>query len=222
MIITRRDVSLLRDLALSHVLSRDQVLALGYFGSVTRANTRLRGLIELGFVRRLSTPFFGQGLYSATKRATDLVGENIAPLLASRLGSPRFLQHALAVTNSRIALVAKSGGEWRFEQQLWRKANRHEIRPDGLILASFPTFVEIDMGHVAPAKFKAKLAGYQALAETGICQSLYGFESFRLLTITSGSLRAHHLRRLLPPNAGFDFRVQTFEDIGVARTSSWS
>lgn len=222
MIITRRDVALIRDLTLSHILSRDQILDLGYFGSVTRANTRLRGLVALELVKRLSTPFFGQGLYIATKRSAELVGENISPLLKSRFDSPRFVQHALAVTNCRVALTGKSGGEWRFEQQLWRKLDRHEVRPDGLILASLPTFVEVDMGHVSAAKFKAKLAGYRAIADSATCQTLYGFPSFRLLTITSGPLRARHLRNLLSGDTGFDYRVQTFADLGVAPITAWS
>jgi len=219
--LTRRDVAVIRDLALSHVLSRDQLIGLGYFGSVTRANTRLRGLAAMNLAKRLSTPFFGQSLYVATKNAADIVGANVSTLLSARSGSPRFIQHALATTDARMALVKKAGYEWRFEQQLWRKVGRHEVRPDGLLLASIPTFIEIDLGHTAKEKFKTKLCGYQALADGNACQTLYGFPTFRLLTLTTGNLRARHLSNLLVGPA-FEYRVQTFADLGVAPTLPWS
>lgn len=219
--LTRRDIAVLSDLVLSHVLSRDQLIELGYFGSVCRTNTRMKSLVAEGFAKRLSTPFFGQGLYLAAKGSCEIVGDRVSTLLASRSGSPRFIQHALATTETRIALIKKSGGEWRFEQQLWRQVGRHEVRPDGLLLASTPTFVEVDMGHVAPSKFKAKLTGYQVLAMEGTCQALYGFPTFRLLTVTTGDLRARHLRHLVS-ELDFEHRVQTFSDLGVAQTPHWS
>lgn len=223
--ITARDVRLVRDIALSHVLSRDQILDLRYFGSATRANTRLRGLARLGLVKRHDTPFYSQGLYIPGPRAGEVVGERIARIIEGRCGTPRFLQHALSVTNVRIALLRKADGQWRYEQQLWRASDeppRFEVRPDGLFLASNPIFVEVDLGHVAPAKFAEKLRSYARLVVSGCCESLYGFPTFRLLTVTTGSLRARHLRRLLPQDAGFDHLVQTFEEVGAAPISSWS
>lgn len=223
--ITPRDVRLVKDIALSHVLSRDQILELGYFGSATRANTRLRELAGLQLVKRFETPFHAQGLHIPGPKAGDVVDARIGNLLDSRAGSPRFLQHALSVTNVRIALGRKTEGLWRFEQQLWRNHEGDlpfEARPDGLFLASTPIFIEVDLGHVAPSKFKDKLKGYQRLAQSGSCEALYGFRTFNLLTVTTGSLRARHLRRLLPREAGFDLLVQTFAEVGAATTSSWS
>ena len=223
--LTRRDVRLVGDIALSHVMSRDQILALGYFGSVTRANTRLRALGELSLICRLEPPFFGQGLYVAGSSASEIVAGRIARLVGGRAPSPRFIQHALSVTNVRLAFGRKGPGEWRFEQQLWRKLdgpNPMEVRPDGLFMATTPIFVEADMGHVAPSKFKEKLSSYRILAHSGQCHSLYGFAQFRVLTVTTGNLRARHLRRLLPPDPGFDLMVQTFEEVGVAPISAWS
>lgn len=223
--ITRRDVSVLRDLALSHLLSRDQLMELGYFGSINRVNTRLRELVSLGLVRRLETPYFGQSLYCVTKQAAEVVGERISMLIENRQSSPRFIQHALATTNVRIALQRKTRGSWRFEQQLWRKVGGKsgvEVRPDGLFVASVPVFVEIDLGNVAQGRFEAKLASYQLLSQSEHCRSLYGFREFKLLTVTTGALRARHLRRLTPSSAGFEHRVQTFEEVGAAPIAGWS
>jgi hypothetical protein len=223
--LTRRDVSVIRDLALSHVLSRDQLLRLGYFGSITRVNSRLRELIRLGLVARLDTPFYAQSLYVATKRAAEVAGERVSPLILGRRSSPRFIQHALSVTNVRLALTSLGSGQWRFEQQLWRKVvigGGIEVRPDGLFVAKTPVFVEVDMGHVAPNRFREKLASYAALAAPGRCSDLYGFDQFRLLTVTTGSLRARHLRRLQPPHSRFELLVQTFEEVGATFTTAWS
>jgi hypothetical protein len=216
---------LLRELALSHVLCRDHFLELGYFNSITRANTRLRELKRLELLRRLETPFFGQSLYMATKRAAEVVDARISSLIAGRTSSPRFVQHALSVTNVRIALQRKSSAAWRFEQQLWRKIQGSkglELRPDGLLMASLPIFVEVDMGRASAPRFKEKLTGYQALARSGQCQSLYGFSQFRVLVVTTGPLRSRHLRRLQPSDAGFELLVQTFDEVGATPITPWS
>jgi len=223
--ITRRDITVLRDLALSHVLSRDQLIELSHFGSITRANTRMRELIGLGFARRLESPFFGQSLFMVTKQAAEVVGERISGLIENRASSPRFVQHALSVTNVRIALQRKSSAAWRFEQQLWRRiqgSKEHELRPDGLLMASLPILVEVDMGHASAPRFKEKLTAYQALARSGQCQSLYGFSQFRVLVVTTGPLRSRHLRRLQPSGAGFELLVQTFDEVGATPITPWS
>lgn len=223
--VTNRDLRVLRDLALSQVMFRDQFRELGYFNSITRVNTRLRELRRLDLVRRLESPFFGQSLYIATKRAAEVVDARISSLIEGRTSSPRFVQHALSVTNVRIALQRKSSAAWRFEQQLWRKiqgSNEHELRPDGLLMASLPIFVEVDMGHASALRFKEKLSTYQALADSGRCQSLYGFSQFRVLVVTTGPLRSRHLRRLQPSDAGFELLVQTFDEVGATPITPWS
>lgn len=223
--VTKRDIQVLRDLALSHILSRNQLMQLGYFGSITRANTRMRELAGIGLVRRLESPFFGQSLFIATKQSAEVVGERISGLIEGRTSSPRFVQHAMSITNVRIALSQKSKGTWRFEQQLWRTftgQNRFEVRPDGLYHASSPIFIEVDMGHASATRFKEKLTSYQALARSGQCQALYGFPQFRVLTVTTGSLRSRHLLRLLPAEPGFEFLVRTFEEVGAVPINPWS
>lgn len=223
--LTERDVRLLRDLSLSHVLSRDQILALGYFGSVTRANTRLRGLKGLGFVQAIDTPFFAQSLYSVAPKASEIVGERLSALTASRTGTPRFLQHALAVTNARIALIAKGGTGWKFEQQLRASfrfgGKEQEVRPDGMILkGGGPVALEVDLGHVAPAKFREKLRAYEAFALSGECRR-WGAGSFSLLVVTTGKLRAARLSRLLVPS-GFALRCEPHDRLGIPYPRAWS
>jgi len=89
-------------------------------------------------------------------------------------------------------------------------------------MASLPIFVEVDMGHASAPRFKEKLTAYQALADSGRCQSLYGFSQFRVLVVTTGPLRSRHLRRLQPSGADFELLVQTFDEVGATPITPWS
>lgn len=220
---TDRDVRLVRDIALSHVLSRDQIIELGYFDSVTRCNTRLRELGAAQAVRKITTPFHAQSLYIAGNLAGELCGERVERLLAERIGSPRFVRHALSTTNTRIALLKRGGSNWRFEQQLWRTCGEHQLRPDGLIsLKGIPTFLEVDLGHVSGPKFTEKLKGFSALAKGSACTELYGFDSFRLLIVSTSPRRVRHLRALVSDHTKLECLVTTFEEIGAPPVGCWS
>jgi len=224
--LTDRDVRLVRDIALSHVLSRDQVLALGYFSTVTRANTRIRGLVAEGFLKRLETPYYRQSLYVAGAIAKQIVGERIAETLRGRPGSPRFLQHSLAVTGVRAALQGP-GKKWRFELQVscgFQFAGRDlEIRPDGAIVdTEGVTLVEVDMGHVTPSKYKEKLRTFDAFIRSGACMHHWGVSEFRVLTVTTGQARATSLAKLLPKQCAFSHVCTTFRDLHVSEVEPWS
>ncbi|HLO98335.1 MAG TPA: replication-relaxation family protein [Fimbriimonas sp.] len=222
-----RDVRLLRDLALSHVLGRDQIIQLGYFSTVTRANTRLRMLRAAGFVSALPTPFHGQFLYTVGPSAKRLVGERISSVIESRRGSPRFLQHSLMTTNCRIALREQGWHSWRFEAQLRRSfrlgAQSFEVRPDGMMtIAERATCIEVDMGHTAPSKFAERLIAYDLFQSTGEAMRQWGIGNLSILTITTGIRRAQSLAILSPKDSPVAFEVRTFESLGVGIMGDWS
>lgn len=226
--LTARDIRLVKDVALSHVLSRDQILKLGYFTSITRTNTRVRGLVELGLLKRLDTPFFHQSLYTAPKAAAAVTGVHVGALIAARAGSPRFLRHALMVTEARIALLTRGASEWRFEPQLWASVSigdtLHQVRPDGLALipGKGALVVEVDLGHVSPSKFAAKLRVLDHFIASGEAKRSWGFDSLRLLTLTTGPARARHLARLTPSGCSFLHVCETFATFDLPSVSSWS
>ncbi len=225
--LTGRDRRLVRDLALSRLLSRDQLLALGYFASATRLNTRLRELRAAGYVRALETPFFGQYLYAPGRAAAGIVGERVEPLLKGGGPSPQFVRHALAVTDARVALLARGCADWRFEVQLWRRfawAGRDwEVRPDGMVRRDgIPLLLEADMGHADPKKFAAKLLGYRAFAESGEAARWLGGGEITVLTLTAGPLRRSRLERLAPESSDVRFEFRTFEEFGVRVAGGWS
>lgn len=225
--VVSRDIRLLTDISLSHVLSRDQILEAGYYSSVTRLNTRLRGLAEIGLVRRIQTPFFNQGLYVAGARAKECLDRKVSSLIVNRAASPRFLLHALTTTNVRLALGKRGATGWRFEQQLWAalawKGKSFEVRPDGMSL--FPSravAVEVDMGNVALGKLRTKLDGYSDFIESGACRKQWGFDSIRLLVATTTAARAEQILALPTEKPAFDFLCVPFETLGVPILHPWS
>jgi hypothetical protein len=223
--ITERDCTLIKDVALSHVLSRDQVIGLGYFHSVSRANVRLHTLVKSGFLAILQTPFHAQHLYIAGKKASDVVGSRIATLLATRRHTPRFLQHSLAVTSVRIKFADR--GEWRFEQQVtdacaWR-GRTITVRPDGLILEdSRATFLEIDMGHVNKQLFCAKLCSFEDYVQSGRFAEVYASRKPIVRVITVDHRRKVRLAQLSAPSALVTFEFSTFQQVGVQTVEGWS
>lgn len=225
--LVERDVQLVRDIALSHVLSRDQIIELGYFHSVSRVNARLRALTEEGFIQRLETPFFSQNLYASGRKARLIVGERIGALLDGRKGSPRYIQHALSVTRTRIAFTQRPGNKWRFEQQAFVQfsfdGRRMEAKPDGLVVGpSGLLAVEVDLGNVSYPKFKQKLASYSAFLRSGQCQVHWNAGTFHLLVVTTSSARVNRLLNLLPGECGFDFTCLTFADLNIPVIGPWS
>lgn len=223
--LTDRDIRLVRDIALSHVLSRDQMIELGYFTSVSRCNRTLARLKTSGLVTTLTTPFFGQRLSVAGSKAKEVVGEKIARLLAFRQPTPRFLQHSLAVTEVRVALLKQGGTGWRFEPQLKHafayKGALHEVRPDGLIcLEGEQVLLEVDLGHVSARKFREKLLTYKRYWDSGSFRATYGNQPLRVLTLSTTPLRCHHLAALATSTESF--RFATFESIGVSAPGGWS
>lgn len=202
-------------------------MELGYLSSVTRTNTRLRGLINLGLIKRLQTPFFGQSLFTAGRKASALVGGRIAPLLDRRSGSPRFIQHALSVTNVRIELIRRGATDWRFEQQLWRTfdygGRTLEVRPDGLsVTPNGIVVVEVDLGHAPSQKLASKLRAYDAFCLSGASGRMWSCGRFSLLTVTTSAKRAARLSTLTPRECSYEHICRTFEDLKIAAPGSWS
>ncbi len=220
-------MALLKDLALSHVLSRNQIIALGYFTSVTRLNTRLRKLRESGMVRTLPTPFFQQSLYAVDQQAKPFMGDRLNTLIANRGPSPRFLQHALSITNVRISLSQRGATAWRFEQQLWTAfdylGSHFIVLPAGMaVIGNDRLLIEVDLGHVAPLKFRQKLLAYDAFLLSGACKRLWGMDAYSLLTVTTGKQRARTLSKLMPSGAAVSMQVKLFEELGATFEGCWS
>ncbi|MBS1702865.1 MAG: replication-relaxation family protein [Armatimonadetes bacterium] len=223
--LTERDVRLVRDVALSGVLCRSQVVRLGYFSSVSRANRRLRALCGEGMLKPVDTPFHARRLYVPGLAAVSVLGDEVARLVSHRSGTPRFLQHALAVTELRIGL-ADADRKWRFEGQARHRfafgKREHDLRPDGLLLSeSGAMFVEADLGHVSLPRFARRFEGYRAYFGGGSFASVYGSRKHRILVVTTGELRRSHVSKAAK-DAGVDADVTTFAALGIPVLGGWS
>jgi hypothetical protein len=212
---------------LSGVLSRDQILRLGYFTSISRVNRRLHDLCETHLLRSMLIPFHCQRLYVPGSRARAVVGDRIAAACGVRSNTPRFIQHALAVNDVRIALTARGTGEWRFEQQVrdqFQWANRtYQLRPDGASTTKrCIEFVEVDLGNVSLVKFSRKLRSYAHYLAGSRFGEVYGEREAVVLVVTTGKLRLSHLAKSVPTGRLPVIRFVTFVELGTSLTEGWS
>jgi hypothetical protein len=116
--------------------------------------------------------------------------------------------------------------DWRFEPQarcaIARGGRIIEVRPDGVAVGERAIALEVDLGHVSPAKFKQKLAAYDAFARSDESVRQWNTSSFELLVVTTGTRRAVSLKRLMPAHAAFKASFTTFDELGAPFFGAWS
>ncbi|MBI1331283.1 MAG: hypothetical protein GC165_00215 [Armatimonadetes bacterium] len=223
---TDRDFRVVKESVLSHVVARDQFISLGYFGSPSRCTDRLRGLCRESYLRVLPTPYFAQYLYATGPRAKEVVGARLASLLAARTPTPRHVQHCLAVTDVRCALLSAGAKRWRFEPQVHQAfgwlGQTHEVKPDGYVeRQGLPTFLEIDLGHCGLPKFTDKLRSFAAFLRSGVFKETYGVERFEVLTVTMSAVRKARMLEAAKL-VGAPLSCALFEELGVRTPGGWS
>jgi len=223
--LTSRDRSLLEDIALHHVMSRDQVVRLGYFGSVQRANARLLALRRAKLLA-LIAPELGlelrQHLYHVTRKAAPWLQPRIASLVTARRETPQFIEHALGIVHVRIELQRLGLLRWLAEPQIRHRYETsssgvrrlEDFRPDGLaVLPSGHWFIELDRGHVSLTRMRERLNAYERYVRSGLFGTVYSSESANLLIVTTGRLRSSHLQRLVPCAPGLTVRIMGMEEL---------
>ena len=131
-----------------------------------------------------------------------------------------FLEHTIAINHVRVA-VAKACQDtagfalvrWQGENELkgdydrvtiesdtGRKVNVSLI-PDSYFVLQTPKgvahfFLELDRGTMTVKRFKSKILAYQAYYASGAYQRRYDTRSLRILTVTSSTKRAEHLKQM--------------------------
>lgn len=228
--ITRRDRMLLNDVALHHVMTREQIVGLGYFASLQRANARLLMLRKAGLlnlVRLNPSVETRQHLYAVSRSAIDFLDARIGSLLAARSITPRHVDHSLAVVDIRIKLLGLGMASWLAEPQVRHRysiasgsqTRTEDFRPDGL--ARFHNdlvFVEADRGNVSLSRMKLKLASYASYSKRGAMKATYGVNAARLLIVTTGSLRKSHLIRIVHLAGPFSVGLETYHSLAARQT----
>lgn len=239
-----RDLQLLTDLFLHRLMSRGQLERL-YFTSASRCNVRLRQMFDHGLVARYYLPlalYGAQCLYSLGEAGVLPVSRRLewdieeVKRQAKRHKTPQFLEHTLAINETRLAFreALVHSPTWNLERWIPEIQCRHEydirgasgdwarevFKPDGFVrLQNRETrqksdyFLEIDRGHTSAGKFADKLDSYTRYLESGLFHQMFSAQSFHTLVITTGSLRLKNLRALVEGKGNRLFCFTTFDEV---------
>ncbi len=199
-----RDIEVLQEIAFHGVVSRDQVIQLGFFSSIPRANARLCPLTAMKLLKRIegSCGFTSrQSLYAVTSRAASLLDERVAQLIAGRKQCPQFVDHSLMVVDVRLHLTRLSAHTWKHESQIRHRYNHesttYEFRPDGLVYVEGNClFIEADRGNASRKAISETFASYDRYATSGTFNETYNRPGFRVLVVTTRMRRARVLKEV--------------------------
>ena len=239
-----RDLQLLADLFLHRLMSRGQLERL-YFTSASRCNVRLRQLFDHKLVERYYlplAPYGAQSIYSLGEAGILPVSRrleweiNEVKRQARRHKTPQFLEHTLAINETRLAFrdALADSPVWKMDRWIPEIQCRHDydirgasgswqrevFKPDGFVrLQNRETrqksdyFFEIDRGHTSSGKFADKLDSYARYLQSGLFEQMFGAATFRTLVITTGPLRLKNLRALVEGQGNRLFCFTTFDEV---------
>lgn len=209
-ILQKRDLHLLRELAVMRVVDREQAKIVAGFGSTSRANARLLALTNAGVLRRF---FLGSGGGRKALYALSREGAQAAqvPLRGPRrphdafLIADYFVAHQLAV--NAIYCSLKYGVVSVSQVTFHRWQSFHEpvvpgirLIPDGYVELMTPRgitacFLEVDLGHESQTIWKRKAEHYLEFALSGKYREHFGHERFRVLVLANSERRLHSIRK---------------------------
>ena len=246
-----RDLKLLCDLFLHRLMSRSQLERL-YFTSASRCNVRLRQMFDHNLVSRYYlplAPFGAQCIYSLGKAGVVPVSRRLewepeeVERQANRHKTPQFLEHTLAINETRLAFrdALKAETTWKLGRWIPEIQCRHEydirlagdkwqrevFKPDGFVRlqnretrqnASF--FLEIDMGHTSSSKFADKLESHTRYLESSLFREVFGEADFRTLVLTTGPRRLKNLREIVEGKGSRLFLFSTFDEMNSRGVTS--
>ncbi|MDE3179715.1 MAG: replication-relaxation family protein [Acidobacteriota bacterium] len=215
-VVTERDRRLLGYVARFRLMSRDQVMALAPFGSLTRANTRLAALVRAGLLARKLLPVYPgrgsvQALYHLGKLSRGIV--NAEPSFVERQvrqiarWDSRQTAHVVAanqVVVDFLAALDRSDGanaDLRTETELRQMFHDRPLVPDGWLAWThdgkrFNAFVEADLGTEGLLAWRRKVVNYLQYAESDAHAEHFGLRSFRVLVVAGSCQRLRHLREV--------------------------
>lgn len=237
--LTERDLQLIESVALASVVTRRQIMELGFFSSISRGNRRLRCLFDGGYLRRT---FLACDAYAA--EAAYLLGPAGAPIVAERTGldfadirrqaqrlpARTFLEHHIAMVEVRLAIEADAAKRgYEVVAHYWESECRHEytlgkgqrrlVKPDGFFLVqpgnrSLAAFIEVDRGCVSRDQLAKTFRRYRDYLSDGAFTACYGQDTFDVLVVTTvGKRRIDNLLRLTRAGSPA-IRLAAMTDIG--------
>lgn len=222
--LTCRDRMVIGEVARYGAISRSQLMELGFFNSVSRANRRLRMLADGKFLRRtyLATgPQQNATIYVLGPVGAEVAVEDYAfdPVEMRRHGrrSPErmYLEHHVGIVSVRLAamreeselrlahFVAEPDCRHEYEVVLHGRVSRRLMKPDALAVfaigdSPFSVFIEYDRGNTSLTQMASQFRRYASYwAETAF-QSAYETDvPFTVAVVTTaGKRRIENLLRL--------------------------
>ena len=210
-VIQERDRHLLRELALTRVIDREQATIIGSFGSASRTNRRLHQLTRAGLLNRFFLGANGAGrkaLYALSRNAAqafDLPYRGLQRRKDEVLVTDLFVQHQLAVNHVYCALKYANApptgvifGRWiSFTAPL---SATLRLIPDGYVEIATPTgtvaaFLEVDRGPETLKVWQEKVRKYIALANSWQFEPAFHQSRFRVLVVATSERRMLSIRK---------------------------
>jgi hypothetical protein len=189
---TERDRAIVREVARFGVMSRDQLVRLKFFASKTRANDRLKRLVDVGYLaaRRQPLPVGGpRCVYLPGRLVVD--GRDARRRFADV--SDLFLAHQLGLVDIRLAFEQHSTPtRWLPERDLVGLSLG--IVPDAYLEyevagLTYCAFVEYDRGTETLGRIERKVRAYLDLAQSGRFERTFKRRFFRLCLVTDSARR---------------------------------
>ena len=213
---TERDRAVVREVARFGVMSRNQLMRLKFFSSKTRANDRLKRLVDEGYLaaRRQPIPVGGP-------RFVYLPGRLLADGREARKRfadvSDLFLTHQLGLVDIRLAFEQHSRlVRWLSEKDL--AGLSLGLVPDAYLeyevgTLTYCAFVEYDRGTETHGRIERKVRAYLDLAQSGRFERTFRRRFFRVFVVTDSDGRLTTLAQTTARITDRIMRLTTLQEL---------
>jgi hypothetical protein len=214
--LTERDRAVVSEVTRFGVMSRDQLMRLKFFSSKTRANDRLKRLVDEGYLASRRQPLPAGGprcVYLAGRLLTD---ERVARKRFADV-SALFIDHQLGLVDIRLAFEQHTHLlRWLPEKDL--AGLSLGLVPDAYLefevsALTYCAFVEYDRGTESLGRVERKVRAYLDLAHSGRFERLFTRRFFRVLLVTDSPGRLTSLSQAVARLTNRILRLVTREDL---------
>jgi len=211
-ILQKRDIEMLKAVYSYRFLTRDQLMKLFGFNTVSCINTRLRKLCQANYLERSFLPIAiasCQGVYTLGRKGVDVVSnsmsieKNEVKHLRHKNGKLKefTMLHHIQTNDVRIAFsncVDTRIVRWDYEPQISIDTKR-KLRPDAFfqvlyndMIYSF--FLETDRGTETIRRFvDTKVSRYLSMIKNNIHKQMFGINYFAVLVVVKSKTRLMNL-----------------------------
>ncbi|MCI0422837.1 MAG: replication-relaxation family protein [Acidobacteria bacterium] len=215
--VTQRDRRVIEFTYRFRLLSRNQVMALAPYRSLTRANTRLADLVRTRLLSRKRLPVYpgkgsAQALYFLGPKSAAVLDVDPPTVTKQTRQVSRWdlrqTEHVIAANQVLVDLLTSIGRSadasllsFRTESELRLLFLNQSPVPDGWLAwveagRRFNCFIEVDLHHEGLIEWRKKILAYQSYAESGLHDELFGYRAFRVLVLVKSKARLENLRQI--------------------------